>query len=124
MIPRSLLITVMSLIGCAMWTYHSHAFTTQEKTAQPVSVFVAALKGDCGLDRRIAINFGQVMIAPLPYNIEKTLLSRFDDDLDSKKMAEDEFSKNRAFRVVEKPTQADFVFCLCARYVLWKIPVE
>jgi Ca-activated chloride channel homolog len=124
---RSLMIAAMPAIALAALTPRSSGVVSaQRNDGQPVSVYVAALKGDCGMERRyIVTNNGQVMLGPpiqAPYNMPdthgsgKTILNRFADDPISKQMAEDEFRKNKAFRVVDTPMQADFVFCLCARY--------
>ncbi|MBO0862673.1 MAG: VWA domain-containing protein [Chloracidobacterium sp.] len=53
---------------------------------------------------------------PDTHGSSKTILNRFADDPISQKIIEDEFRKNKSFRVVDTPTQADFVFCLCAKY--------
>jgi hypothetical protein len=131
MTHRSLMIAAMSAIGLtALTTYSPEVISAQDKTGKPVSVFVAALKGECGPERMVMFHNGQVVVGPLiptPYNMPnsgKTILTRFDKDPISRKSAEDEFRKNKLFRVVEAPAQADFVFCLCARYFRNRFPEE
>lgn len=119
----SLMIAAMSAIGltvCAPCS--SGVISAQEKAERPVSVYVAALKGECMPARSFMILNGQVSVGPpmmAPPNAPgsgKTILTRFAEDPISQRLAEDEFRKNKAFRVVDSTTQADFVFCLCVRY--------
>lgn len=128
---RSLMAAVMSAIALTVWaTYPSRAVSAQEKAGQPASVFVAALKGECGPDKPVMFVGGRVFVGPpvmAPPNAQnsgKTLLTRFAEDSISRRLAEDEFRKNKAFRVVDSPTRADFVFCLCSRYIEFRIPAE
>ncbi|HEY6402836.1 MAG TPA: VWA domain-containing protein [Blastocatellia bacterium] len=131
MAHRSLMIAAMSVIGLTAWaTLSSSVISAQDKAGQPISVFVAALKGECGPARMFWFDNGQGLVGPpisTPYNtpnIGKTILTRFDADPISRKSAEDEFRKNKIFRVVDSPMQADFVFCLCARYFQLKVSAE
>ncbi|MBO0726175.1 MAG: VWA domain-containing protein [Blastocatellia bacterium] len=126
MTHRSLMIAAMAAIVLAAMTPRSSGVVSaQRNDGQPVSVFVAAFKGDCLPDRVVAVVNGQLMVGPpirAPYNMlnthgsGKTILNRFADDPISQKIAEDEFRKNKAFRVVDTPMRADFVFCLCSKY--------
>jgi len=130
MTHRSLMIAAMSAIGLTAWaTYSSRAVSSQEKPGQIVSVYVAALKGECMPDRPVAFVNGQVIVGPPipsynPPGSDKTILTRFVKDPISRKLAEDEFRKNKTFRVVDSSMQADFVFCLCARYHEFRVPPE
>ena len=128
MTHRSLMIAVMSTIGLTAWaTYSSGAVSAQENAGQPVSVYVAAVKGECRPDRPVAVVNGQVILGPPVYTLlgsDKMILTRFVEDPISRKLAEDEFRSNKMFRVVDSPMQADFVFCLCARYHELRIPAE
>jgi Ca-activated chloride channel homolog len=128
MTRRSLMIAAMSALGLTAWaTYSSCSVSAQENAGQPVSVYVAALKGECMPDRLVVVVNGQVIAGPpIPsYNTpgsDKTILTRFAEDPISRKLAEDEFRKSKTFRVVDSPMQADFVFCLCARYREFRVP--
>jgi VWFA-related protein len=128
MTHHSLMIAAMSAIGLTAWaTYSSRVVSAQENAGQPVSVYVAALKGECMPERPVAVVNGQVILGPPIYNppgSDKTILTRFVEDPISRKFAEDEFRKNKMFRVVDSPMQADFVFCLCARYHEFRVPAE
>jgi len=131
MTHRSLMIAAISAIGLTAWAdYSSRAISAQEKAGQPVSVYVAALKGECEPERPIAITYGRTMVMPPnmapsdPSTSGKTILTRFLEDPISQRLAEDEFRKNKAFRVVDSPAQADFVFCLCSQYREMRIPPE
>src|SRR5215475_11130254 len=107
MTHRSLMIAAMSAIGLTAWaTYSSRAVSSQEKPGQIVSVYVAALKGECMPDRPVAFVNGQVIVGPPipsynPPGSDKTILTRFVKDPISRKLAEDEFRKNKTFRVVD-----------------------
>src|SRR5262245_5588067 len=101
MTHRSLMIAAMSAIGLTAWaTLSSSVISAQDKAGQPISVFVAALKGECGPARMFWFDNGQALVGPpisTPYNtpnIGKTILTRFDTDPTSRKSAEDEFRKN------------------------------
>jgi VWFA-related protein len=131
MMYRSLTIAAMSAIGLIVLPPSSPSVNSaQEKTGQPVPVYVAALKGECMPDRSIMVVNGQVMVGPptqTPTNAMgsgKTILTRFAEDPISRHLAEDEFRKNKAFRVVDSPTQAHFIFCLCAKYYEFRIPTQ
>jgi VWFA-related protein len=131
MTHRSLMAVVMSAIGLSAWaTYPSRAISAQERVDQPVSVYVAALKGECMPDRAVMFVNGQAIVGPPvmgPLNAPnsgKTILTRFAEDPASRRLAEDEFRKNKMFRVVDSPMQADFVFCLCTRYHEFRVPAE
>jgi VWFA-related protein len=128
MTHRSLMIAAMSAIGLTVWaTYSSRSVSAQENAGQHVSVYVAALKGECMPERPVAVVNGQVILGPPIYNppgSDKTILTRFVEDPISRKFAEDEFRKNKMFRVVDSPIRADFVFCLCARYQEFRVPPE
>jgi len=120
---RSLTAAVMLAVELAAWaTCSSRAIYAQEKAKQPVLVYVAALKGDCMPDRPVMFVNGRAIVVPpnmappAPPPSGKTILTRFGEDLISQRLAEDEFRKNNAFRVVDSPTLADFVFCLCTKY--------
>jgi VWFA-related protein len=123
MMYRSLTAAVMLAVELAAWaTCSSRAISAQEKAKQPVSVYVAALKGDCMPDRPVMFVNGRAivvppnMMPPAPPPSGKTILTRFGEDPISRRLAEDEFRKDQAFRVVDSPTRADFVFCLCTKY--------
>lgn len=128
---RSLMAAAMSAIGLTAWaTYSSRAVSAQERANQPVSVYAAALKGECMPDRAVMFVNGQAILGPPvmgPLNAPnsgKTILTRFAEDPASRRLAEDEFRKNKMFRVVDSPMQADFVFCLCTRYHEFRVPAE
>ena len=127
----SLMAAVISAIGLTAWaTYSSRAVSAQERATQPVSVYVAALKGECMPERAVMFVGGQAFVGPPVMgppnapNSGKTILTRFAEDSISRRLAEDEFRKNKMFRVVDSPMQADFVFCLCTRYHEFKVPAE
>src|SRR5262245_35168397 len=131
MTNRSLLITAMSAIGLTAWaTYSSRVVSAQEKAGQPVSVYVAALKGECAPERSFMIVNGRVIVGPpivTPYNTPgsgKTILTRFAEDPTSRHFGQDEFRKNKAFSVVDSPMRANFVFCLCTKYHEFRIPPQ
>ena len=131
MTHRSLMIAAISVIGLIVFApCPSGVISAQEKTGQPVSVYVAALKGECTPDRSFMVFNGQVIVGPpivTPYNTPgngKTILTRFAEDPISRHLAENEFRNNKAFSVVDSPTRADFVFCLCTRYHEVRIPPQ
>ena len=131
MTRRSLLTAAMSAIALTVWAPRSSGVVSaQGKAGQPVSVYVAALKGECVPERTVMVVNGQVIIGPpivTPYNTlgsGKTILTRFAEDPISRRLAEDEFRKNKEFRVVDSPPQAHFVFCLCTRYHEFRIPPQ
>ena len=131
MTHRSLMIAVMSTITLIVWAPRSSGvISAQEKAGQPVSVYVAALKGECMPDRAVMFVGGQAFVSqpvmgpPNAPNIGKTILTRFAEDSISRRLADDEFRKNKMFRVVDSPMQADFVFCLCTRYHEFRVPAE
>jgi VWFA-related protein len=131
MMYRSLTIAAMSAIGLIVWAPSSSGvISAQEKTGQPVPVYVAALKGECMPDRAFMVVNGQVMVGPptqTPPNAMgsgKTILTRYTEDPISRHLAEEEFRKNKAFRVVDSPTEAHFVFCLCVKYHEVRIPPQ
>src|SRR5262245_18381601 len=128
---RSLMAAVISAIGLTAWaTYSSRAVSAQERATQPVSVYVAALKGECMPERAVMFVGGQTFVGPPVMgppnapNSGKTILTRFAEDSIARRLAEDKFRKNKMFRVVDSPMQADFVFCLCTRYHEFKVPAE
>ena len=113
----------MPAIGSIFLTTGSYrAVSAQEKIERPVSVYVAALKGDCMPDRPVIFVNGRAIVVPpkmappAPPPSGKTILTRYWEDPISQRLAEDEFKKNIAFRVVDSPNAADFVFCLCTKY--------
>jgi len=129
MMYRSLTIAAMSAIGStALATCSFRIVLAQEKATQPVSVYVAALQGECVPDRTFVTINGQVLVGPpKPSNAMgsgKMVLTRFTEDPDSRHLAEDEFKKNKAFRVVDSPAQAHIVFCLCTKYNQTRIPPQ
>jgi len=131
MTRRSLMIAVMSAITLTVWAPRSSGvISAQEKAGQPVSVYVAALKGECAPDRSFMIVNGRVIVGPpivTPYNTPgsgKTILTRFVEDPISRHLAEDEFRKIKGFSVVDSPMRADFVFCLCTMYHEFRIPPQ
>ncbi len=127
----SLMIAAMSTMALTVWAPHSSGVVSaQGKAGPPVSVYVAALKGECAPERSFMVVNGQAIIDPpiiLPYDTPgsgKTILTRFVEDPISRRLAEDEFRKNKAFRVVDSPPQAHFVFCLCTKYHQVRIPPQ
>lgn len=131
MTRRSLMIAAVSAIGLVAWAVRSSGvISAQEKAGQPVSVYVAALKGECVPERSFMVVNGQTITGPpimTPYSTpgsDKTILTRFVEDQISRRLAEDEFRKNKTFRVVDSPAHADFVFCLCVRYHEVRIPPQ
>ncbi len=131
MTHRSLMIAALSVIGLiASMNYSSRAISAQENAGKPVSVYVAAVKGECAPERPMMIVNGRAIAAPMntaspgsPAN-NKTILTRFEEDLISQRLAEDEFRKNNSFRVVDSPMRADFIFCLCSQYREFRIPPQ
>jgi VWFA-related protein len=121
MTHRSLMIAATSAMVLTVWAPRSSVVSAQG-TAPPVSVYVAALKGECAPDRPFMVVNGKTFVGRiimLPNESGRrgrTVLRRFVEDPISRRSAEDEFRKDKAFRVVDSPTQADFVFCLCAKY--------
>jgi VWFA-related protein len=122
MTHRSLLISAASAIALTVWAPRSSGVVSAQGKAPSVSVYVAALKGECAPDRHFTVVNGQtfvgriMMLPNAPGRRGGTVLRRFVEDPISRRSAEDEFRKNKAFRVVDSPNQADFVFCLCAKY--------
>ena len=125
---------VMLVAALTVWAV-CLAFTGYaQKAGQLVSVYVIALKGECqpGWQQRpgIMVNGRSVVMAPgaIPSpagdNNSPTILARFLEDPISKHLAEEEFRKNKTFRVVDSPKQADFVFCVCSQYRELKISPE
>src|SRR5262245_21769426 len=97
----SLTAAVMLAVELAAWaTCSSQAIYAQEKAKQPVLVYVAALKGDCMPDRPVIFVNGRAIVVPpnmAPTAAPpsgKTILTRFDEDPISQRLAEDEFRKN------------------------------
>ena len=119
---RSLMIAATSAMALTVWAPRSSGVVSAQGKAPPVSVYVAALKGECAPDRQFRVVNGQTFVGQiimLPNESgrrSRTVLRRFVEDTISRRSAEDDFRKNKAFRVVDSPTQADFVFCLCAKY--------
>ncbi|HQR31110.1 MAG TPA: VWA domain-containing protein [Blastocatellia bacterium] len=123
-----ILVSVAVLTACLV----SSGFA--QKPGQAVSVYVIALKGECqpGWQQRpgMMVNGRSVVMTPgaIPSpaqgNNPQTILTRFLEDPISKHLAEEEFRKNKTFRVVDSPDQADFVFCVCSQYRDLKLPPE
>lgn len=135
MMRRCLSGFAMLMTALTTWTL-CFAFTgsAQQKGGQQVSVYVAALKGECqpGWQQRpaMSVNGRSVVMAPSAMppatasSNPPTILTRFLEDPTSKHLAEEEFRKYKTFRVVNSPAQADFVFCVCSQYRELKIPPE
>jgi hypothetical protein len=64
MTHRSLLISATSAIALTVWAPRSPGVVSAQGKAPPVSVYVAALRGDCAPDRQFTVVNGQTFVYP------------------------------------------------------------
>jgi VWFA-related protein len=93
----------------------------QKRSKSAQGVYVVAVKGDCMPNRPVTIINARAVAQTKPDVIElneskQTILARFSKDDRVKEIVEQEFKKNRAFRIVSSPDEADIVFHVCSSY--------
>jgi Ca-activated chloride channel homolog len=92
---------------------------TSSHASQP-AVYVAAVKGECEGGGAFFVVNGKVIAMPArPVTNSSQVrvsLTRFDEDTPTQKAAAAALRRSAAFRVVDTPAEADFVFCVCSGY--------
>ncbi len=113
---RKLTISVVLLI-CGFLTYGDPA-SGQNKSRKFLSIYVVAVKGDCMPDQPVAIYNGRAIatVSRISENKQTTILTRFGEDAGVRETVENEFKRNRAFRIVKSLDEADIVFHVCSSY--------
>jgi VWFA-related protein len=116
---HKLTITIILLV-CAFLADGVPAFGQNRSKSVP-GVYVVAVKGDCMPNRPVTIINARAVAQTNPNVLDlneskQTILARYAKDDRVKEIVEKEFKKNRAFRVVSSPDEADIIFHVCSSY--------
>ena len=113
-------LTMIGLIMICGFLAYSVPASSQNRSKSTLAVYVIAVRGDCMSNQPFIIYNGRAVLPPqktsLPADNKQTLLTHFKNDDRVKESIEQEFKRNRAFRIVDTIAEADVVFHVCSSY--------